>query len=252
MKRIQSRILLLIFLELLLIGSSFLSGEKVFAQTPECMGKEPIENWSSIQFKTLSFKIPHGWSVLQTAIGLDGKSVKTENSMTLTKNYSSCEIITITFLKGKKIDKLKNENISGINRFYNKTLVVDEQPALDVKEYTSKTNQFGQLDNSELGLIRTTDIQFGSDIYELYSGSLLSPSEEKNSSFDKILSTFKFTQSTTKSPNIYTVKKGDTLWDIAGKVYKDNYKWPKIAEANDLVNPSLIHPGNIFVIPTLN
>lgn len=51
------------------------------------------------------------------------------------------------------------------------------------------------------------------------------------------------------APKSYVVQKGDTLWGIAVKVYADGFAWPKIAQANHLVNPRLIHPGNKFVIP---
>ena len=47
----------------------------------------------------------------------------------------------------------------------------------------------------------------------------------------------------------YTVVRGDNLWEIANKVYADPYKWVEIARANKLVNPDLIHAGNVFVIP---
>ncbi|RJR14665.1 LysM peptidoglycan-binding domain-containing protein [Candidatus Microgenomates bacterium] len=47
----------------------------------------------------------------------------------------------------------------------------------------------------------------------------------------------------------YTVVHGDTLWSIACRAYGDCYQWTKIAQANDLTNPGLIHPGNEFSIP---
>jgi nucleoid-associated protein YgaU len=47
----------------------------------------------------------------------------------------------------------------------------------------------------------------------------------------------------------YTVVHGDNLWDIAVRAYGDGFQWVKIAEANNLANPSLIHAGNHFVIP---
>jgi len=49
--------------------------------------------------------------------------------------------------------------------------------------------------------------------------------------------------------NEYIVVRGDNLWDIAVRAYGDGFKWPEIAKANNLVNPSLIHPGNFFIIP---
>lgn len=47
----------------------------------------------------------------------------------------------------------------------------------------------------------------------------------------------------------YTVVEGDTLWDIACRAYGDCYAWTKIATENKLVNPDLIHPGNVFTLP---
>lgn len=47
----------------------------------------------------------------------------------------------------------------------------------------------------------------------------------------------------------YTVIKGDTLWDIAVRAYGDGYAWPKIAKANKLVSPNVIHSGNKLTIP---
>lgn len=49
--------------------------------------------------------------------------------------------------------------------------------------------------------------------------------------------------------NKYTVVRGDNLWDIAVRAYGDGFKWPEITKANNLANPSVIHPGNIFKIP---
>lgn len=47
----------------------------------------------------------------------------------------------------------------------------------------------------------------------------------------------------------YTVVRGDTLWSIAQRAYGDPYRWVDIASANDLVNPDVIHAGNVFSIP---
>jgi len=49
--------------------------------------------------------------------------------------------------------------------------------------------------------------------------------------------------------NTYIVVVGDNLWDIAVRAYGDGFRWPDIAKANNLANPSLIHPGNYFIIP---
>ena len=49
--------------------------------------------------------------------------------------------------------------------------------------------------------------------------------------------------------NEYQVVKGDNLWDISVRAYGDGFQWPKISQANKLVNPGLIHSGNVLVIP---
>lgn len=47
----------------------------------------------------------------------------------------------------------------------------------------------------------------------------------------------------------YTVVKGDYLWEIAIRAYGDGYRWIDISRANNLVNPNIIHTGNILIIP---
>ncbi len=46
-------------------------------------------------------------------------------------------------------------------------------------------------------------------------------------------------------PQPYIVKKGDTLWGIAERYFRDPHKWMKIWEHNLYIsNPDLIYPGN--------
>lgn len=48
----------------------------------------------------------------------------------------------------------------------------------------------------------------------------------------------------------YTIKKGDTLWDISSKEITDPFFWPKIWKENpDIKNPDLIYPGQKIRIP---
>lgn len=47
----------------------------------------------------------------------------------------------------------------------------------------------------------------------------------------------------------YVVVKGDNLWNIAVRAYGDGYKWVEIAKANKLVNPNVIHAGNVLTLP---
>jgi len=57
-----------------------------------------------------------------------------------------------------------------------------------------------------------------------------------------------------KAKNIYEVKKGDSLWRIAGykNIYNDPSKWRKIYEANKdrIGDIALIYPGQKLVIPS--
>lgn len=52
------------------------------------------------------------------------------------------------------------------------------------------------------------------------------------------------------SGDTYTVVRGDNLWNIAQAAYGDGFRWTEIAEANELVNPRVIHAGNVLVLPS--
>jgi len=48
----------------------------------------------------------------------------------------------------------------------------------------------------------------------------------------------------------YTIKQGDTLWDISKKELSDSFLWPKIWKENpEIANPDKLVPGQIIRIP---
>jgi len=86
-------------------------------------------------------------------------------------------------------------------------------------------------------------IEIGQELTIPKLESTLTANKETNET--KILSA----STETISGSTYTVVKGDTLWKISVRAYQDGFQWPKIAQANNLVHPSLIHPGNVLTIP---
>ena len=51
------------------------------------------------------------------------------------------------------------------------------------------------------------------------------------------------------APLSYTVKRGDTLWDISAMYLRDPWLWPEIWHVNPAVqNPHLIYPGDVLTL----
>ncbi len=54
-----------------------------------------------------------------------------------------------------------------------------------------------------------------------------------------------FGQEKKETDEVYTIKKGDTLWDISSRFLKNPFLWPKVWQRNPYItNPHWIYPGN--------
>ncbi|NUR23645.1 LysM peptidoglycan-binding domain-containing protein [Frateuria sp.] len=61
------------------------------------------------------------------------------------------------------------------------------------------------------------------------------------------------TQLRADHPDSYTVRHGDTLWDISAKFLSKPWLWPEIWQANPQVrNPHLIYPGDVLNLSFIN
>ena len=49
-------------------------------------------------------------------------------------------------------------------------------------------------------------------------------------------------------PDTWTVKRGDTLWDIACELYGDGTKWRGIAEKNGITDPRTLQIGRVLAL----
>jgi len=55
-----------------------------------------------------------------------------------------------------------------------------------------------------------------------------------------------------EAEDVYTIKQGDTLWDISSKFLKDPFLWPKLWQRNPYIsNPHWIYPGQSIRLSTL-
>jgi LysM repeat protein len=52
-----------------------------------------------------------------------------------------------------------------------------------------------------------------------------------------------------RAEQYYTIQPGDTLGRIANQYYGDPMQWTRITEANNIANPDLVYPGQVFMIP---
>ena len=71
--------------------------------------------------------------------------------------------------------------------------------------------------------------------------------EIKQNSDGKLTATKQTTRQTTKEPaKTYTVKSGDTLWNIAKKQLNDGSKYKDLAALNNISNPNFLTVGQVL------
>ena len=86
----------------------------------------------------------------------------------------------------------------------------------------------------------TTDTSRSSDTFDL-GGSSESPGTLRgNANADSVMP-----QQSRTVPRVYTVKQGDTLWDLCDQYYKNPWQWPQVWSYNPQIqNPNWIYPGD--------
>lgn len=67
--------------------------------------------------------------------------------------------------------------------------------------------------------------------------------------FEKVVVSDEVNTTDSIATDTYTVQKGDSLWTIAIRSYGDGYQWTKIAKANNMTHPNVIHTGNVLSLP---
>lgn len=159
----------------------------------------------------------------------DSSAGKTE------KKYNNIEINTLSgtlnFIATKETIKLRagdTVNVQGIGKYLSGNYYVQ-----DVTRQISSNGY-----SHSATLIRT---DFGSSLKISTETQAKKPVEKPVPS----------TPSASTAQRTYTVKKGDCLWNIAKQFYDNGGAYTKIYDANtnQIANPNLIYPGQVFVIP---
>ena len=117
---------------------------------------------------------------------------------------------------------------------------------------------FARLDGGDTSVIDMTtesrpgkDTDVGEEIRKIATTTKAKPTDFAKPKGDKAASAPK-AQAHAAPPapaRTYTVKSGDTLWDIAVSHYGDGRQYRKIASANNIADPNRIDAGLELTIP---
>jgi hypothetical protein len=87
----------------------------------------------------------------------------------------------------------------------------------------------------------TTDTSRSSDSFDLEKSHEGPGTLHGSASGDSILPQ----QAAASTPRVYTVRQGDTLWDLCDHYYKNPWQWPEVWAKNPQIqNPNWIYPGD--------
>lgn len=146
-------------------------------------------------------------------------------------------VMMVNYFKGKGQTNVPGENTQNSNG--NVHTVVKGETLWSIAE-DSFGSGYNWVDIKKANNLTSENIEVGQEL-------VIPEVSPKQPTSTKLVSTVSTTG--TISGDTYTVVKGDDLWNIAVRAYGDGYKWTEIAKANNLVNPNLIHSGNVLILP---
>ena len=136
-----------------------------------------------------------------------------------------------------------------IRNFPNGKLLFDTNMKVSLEDYTIK-------EDSKEGFDVVVSIKLKQ--YKDYGTKTCTIVNEPTSEEPEVTVVVEETRSAENSPEpssnqSYTVKSGDTLWNLAKKYYGNGSKYTVIYEANKdkITNPNLIYDGQVLTIPAL-
>jgi nucleoid-associated protein YgaU len=157
-------------------------------------------------------------------------------------------VLVFSFLKGRNFNRPGSTQSTSTsqNEQANKTLPKTYQ----VKQGDDLWNISEKIYGSGYNWVDLASVNKLENPELLYVGTKLTVPDVKPRIVKNIVDSVNSVQNTNSiTGSTYTVAKDDYLWEIAVRAYGDGYKWVEIAKTNKLVNPDVIHSGNVLKLP---